>query len=106
MAISHAEIITSLQSIGVASDNPVLVHSSLSALGEVEGGAQTVIESLLAIAGTIVMPAFTYQTMVYPPNGPDHNGLDYASIDYRQSNDAAVFFTPDLPLHPAVGQIA
>ncbi len=106
MAISHAEIIAGLQSIGLTNDSKVLVHSSLSAFGEVEGGAQTVLESLMAIAGTIVMPAFTYQTLVWPPNGPADNGVDYASIDYKSINNAAVFFTPDLPAHPSVGEIA
>ena len=106
MAISHAEIIMGLQSLGLEQDSKVLVHASLAALGEVEGGAQTVIESLMAVTGTIVMPAFTYQTMVWPPSGPAHNGVDYASNDYRRINAAAVFFTPDLPVHPDAGEIA
>ncbi len=106
MIISHAEIIAGLQSIGLTSDSKVLVHSSISAFGEVDGGAQTVLESMMAIAGTIVMPAFTYQTMIWPPSGPADNDVDYASIDYRSINDAAVFFTPDLPSQPDVGEIA
>lgn len=106
MTLSHADLITGLQSIGLTNDSKVLVHSALSALGEVDGGAQTVLESLMAVAGTIVIPTFTYQTMVWPPNGPADNGVDYASIDYKSINAAAVFFTPDLPVHPSVGEIA
>jgi aminoglycoside 3-N-acetyltransferase len=106
MTISHAEIISGLQSIGLNSNSYVLVHSSLTALGDVDGGAQTVMESMLAIVGTIVMPAFTYQTLVWPPSGPADNGVEYASIDYQAINDAAVFFTPDLPVQPSMGKIA
>jgi aminoglycoside 3-N-acetyltransferase len=106
MSISHAEIIMGLQELGLEQESKVLVHSSLPALGEVDGGAQTVIESLMAVAGTIVMPAFTYQTLVWPPRGPANNGVDYASLDYRQLNADAVFFTPDLPVHPNEGEIA
>lgn len=105
MAISHAEIIVGLQSIGLTNDSKVLVHSSLSALGEVDGGAQTVLESLMAVVGTIIMPAFTPQTQVWPPSGPADNGVDYASIDYQAINASAVFFTPDLPLPPSGGRI-
>lgn len=106
MSISHAEIITGLQELGLEQESKVLVHSSLAALGEVDGGAQTVIESLMAVAGTIVMPAFTYQTLVWPPRGPANNGVDYAALDVKRLNDEAVFFTSDLPVHPNEGEIA
>lgn len=48
-----------LHALGVASDDVVIVHSSLSSLGWVAGGAQAVVEALLEVvspAGTIVMP--------------------------------------------------
>ena len=106
MPISHAEIIMGLQALELEQESKVLVHASLPALGDVEGGAQTVIESLMAVTGTIVMPALTPQTMVWPPHGPANNGVDYGAIDYQSLNAAAVFFTPDLPVFPGVGEIA
>ena len=106
MPISHAEIIMGLQALDLEQESKVLVHVSLPALGDVDGGAQTVIESLMAVIGTIVMPAFTPQTLVWPPRGPANNGVDYAAIDYQQLNAAAVFFTPDLPVFPGVGDVA
>ncbi len=49
-----------LQALGLRQGQIVLVHSSLSALGWVCGGAQTVIQALLHVLGTegtLVMPA-------------------------------------------------
>ncbi len=53
-----------LRQLGVKQGGVLLVHSSLSALGYVEGGAETVIQGLLAAlgtAGTLLMPALTYE---------------------------------------------
>ena len=51
-----------LSALGVTEGGVVIVHSSLSSLGWVCGGAQAVVEALLAVLGpdgTLVMPAFT-----------------------------------------------
>lgn len=50
-----------LRYLGLAKGNIVLVHSSLSALGQVEGGAAAVVRVLLDVVGTtgtILMPSF------------------------------------------------
>lgn len=57
-------LLADFQSLGIKHGDIVLVHSSLSAIGWVCGGAQTVIESLLEAvgpSGTIVMPAHSPQ---------------------------------------------
>ena len=49
-----------LRQLGIARGMDVLVHSSLSSIGWVEGGADTVVDALLTAvspAGTILMPA-------------------------------------------------
>ncbi|PYZ96316.1 AAC(3) family N-acetyltransferase [Alteribacter lacisalsi] len=57
---TRGTITAEVRALGVSPGDTVLVHTSLSAIGWTNGGAQTVIEGLLDAvgeAGTIVMPA-------------------------------------------------
>lgn len=61
MALTKADIVTGLRQVGVRPGMVLIVHASLSALGQVEGGAAAVIEALIEALGpdgTLVMPAF------------------------------------------------
>jgi len=63
MTVTRTEILTGLTAVGLRPGDVALVHSSLSAFGHVEGGAETVIDALLAAVGdigTVVMPTFTW----------------------------------------------
>lgn len=55
------EMIKALQNFNIEDDSVLLVHSSLKALGYIDGGAETVIESLEEIVpnGTLVMPTLS-----------------------------------------------
>ena len=58
------QIARELLEAGVRPGAPVLVHSSLSSLGQVPGGPQTVIDGILAALGpegTLLMPALSYE---------------------------------------------
>jgi aminoglycoside 3-N-acetyltransferase len=60
--VSVASLSADLASLGLRSGDIAFVHTALSALGWVCGGAVTVVESLLAVLGphgTLVMPAFS-----------------------------------------------
>lgn len=63
MDIGKKEIIDGFRKLGISSGDLVTMHSSLKSLGNVDGGANTVIQALLDIIGkdgTILMPAFSF----------------------------------------------
>lgn len=92
-----------LQELAIPDGAPVIAHASLSAFGYVEGGAETVISALLQQFDSLVMPAFTYKTMVTPETGPPDNGLDYGA--YQDANWMAQFFDPQMPVDRLMGVI-
>ena len=59
--LTQSEIQQSLKDLGLGPGDHVLVHSSLSSLGPVEGGAVTVVDAFLDVLspeGTLVVPTF------------------------------------------------
>ena len=58
--VSQSEIEAALREVGLQAGDVALLHSSLSSMGWVEGGADTVIDALLAVLdparGTLVLP--------------------------------------------------
>lgn len=60
MALTRQAIVGGLRELGVRPGMVLMVHSALAAFGEVEGGADTVIDALLEAVGpdgTLMMPA-------------------------------------------------
>lgn len=102
--LSFREISSGLKSLGIDPAWPVIAHVSLSAFGEVRGGAETLLGALLANYRAILMPAFTYQTMVIPEEGPADNALAYGSA--LTQNLMGEIFRPDLPADPELGGLA
>jgi aminoglycoside 3-N-acetyltransferase len=102
--ISFHNLAVGLRELEVEVGAPVLAHASLSAFGEVSGGAEALVGALLAGFDALIMPAFTYKTMLVPEVGPPDNGLNYGSR--RENNALAEFFRPDLPVHPTIGAVA
>ena len=51
--------------LGLKKDDTILMHSSLSSLGHVDGGAETVIDTLLSVLseGTLLLPALSCNTV-------------------------------------------
>lgn len=63
--VTQADITRGLEDVGIRHGDVIFVHSSLSAFGHVEGGADTVINALLESvgdAGTVVVPTFTWDS--------------------------------------------
>ncbi len=62
------------------------------------------VDALLDSFPALLMPAFTYKTMVTPEVGPPHNGLQYG-VDHER-NRMAEFFSPDMPVDRLIGSVA
>ena len=71
--VTPDDITTALKEIGVQKGQAIMVHTSLSSLGYVCGGAQSVIEALIESVGqegTIMMPTLSYvNTYLLMTNG-------------------------------------
>lgn len=60
-AISREQVAAELKALGLNSGDAVMMHSSLSALGPVEGGARAIVDAILDVIGpdgTLIAPAF------------------------------------------------
>jgi aminoglycoside 3-N-acetyltransferase len=68
------ELVNGWRNLGIRPGGVLLVHSSLRSLGPIEGGAETVVLSLLEALGpqgTLLMPALSYRTV--GPRSPFFN---------------------------------
>ena len=71
--ITQTQLSDGFAALGVPQGGKVLVHSSLRSLGQVAGGADAVIDSLLAVlgpTGTLLAPTLTGSEELSPQNPP------------------------------------
>jgi aminoglycoside 3-N-acetyltransferase len=102
--ITYRQLATAFARLELDPTKPVIAHASLSTLGQIAGGPETVLGAVLANSRGVMMPTFTYKTMVTPEVGPPNNGLVYGSND--DLNAMAQFYTPDMPADPLMGRAA
>lgn len=65
------QLMTDLRQLGVRAGDAVMLHSSLSALGPIDGGAETVVDALqetVGPQGTLLVPAFRDSVWDDPTN--------------------------------------
>jgi aminoglycoside 3-N-acetyltransferase len=88
--ITKATIIGAMKSLGLKKGDHLLVHSSLSSMGKVSGGGDTIIEALLAVIGkegTLMMPTFGNGSEIFDPKKSNtHLGILPQTL--WQRNDA------------------
>lgn len=101
--ISFRSFVNALRKLEIDNQQPVIVHTSLSAFGEVQGGVETFLGALLYSFKTVVMPSFTSRTMIIPESGPANNGIEYGSG--TQSNLEAEFYQINMPVDKTLGEI-
>lgn len=91
MPVTRSEIRGGLRGLGVESGASLVVHSSLSSLGRVDGGADAVVDALLDAVGpegTLAMPTFTQYDEPYDPDGsPSTTGAVTEAFRMRDATD-------------------
>ncbi len=72
---TYNDILNNIKELGVKNNDILLVHSSMKSIGEVESGADTVLDALMAAVsdGMLILPTHTWKTMgdvtnIYDPN--------------------------------------
>jgi aminoglycoside 3-N-acetyltransferase len=98
--VTRADIVAGLRAMGIGAGWMLQVHSSLSAIGHVEGGAATVVDSLLEVVGpegTIMVPTFNHGAAeIYDPRTtPSSNGAVTEALRLRPEARRSVH-----PTHP------
>jgi aminoglycoside 3-N-acetyltransferase len=77
----------------------VIAHASLKAFDSVD--ADVMLNALLDSTRGLIMPAFTYKTMLNPEVGPPQNGITYGS--QADLNKMAEPFHKDMPVDKMMG---
>jgi aminoglycoside 3-N-acetyltransferase len=98
MSPSLSDLKTAFSKLGL-SKNLVIAHASLRAFDSVD--ANTMLDALLDSTRGIIMPTFTYLTMLNPEVGPPRNGITYGSE--ADLNKLAEPFHPDMPVDKMMG---
>lgn len=98
--LDYEELKSAFLELGLA-QQPVIAHASLQPFGYIHNGADTVLMALLDSVQSLVMPTFTYKTMITPDVGPPNNGITYGAE--KDLNRMAQSFTLDMPADPMMG---
>lgn len=101
---TYRDLVTAFRKLDIDSSRPVIAHASLSSFEDIAGGAETLLGAMLSSFDALVMPAFTYKTMVTPEIGPPDNAMIYGSGGV--SNRLVEFFHPDMRVDRLIGAVA
>jgi aminoglycoside 3-N-acetyltransferase len=104
--ISFREIEKGFRQLDLNPRTPVIVHASLKSFGDVvPGGAGTVLGALTNCFSSVMMPTFTYKSMLTPLVGPKNNGLTYG-IRHDTNLMAEAFDCKTTPADRLMGSLA
>ena len=62
-------LFSAFQALGLQ-QTPVIAHASLKPFGYIQGGAEAVLEAMLASFASLIMPTHTYKTKIIPDCRP------------------------------------
>jgi aminoglycoside N3'-acetyltransferase len=97
MSVAVSDIRRAIHDLGLAGQ-PLCVHSSLHSFGHVDGGAATILDGLLAEGCTVLVPAFSYEFALPPPDPtmrPPRNGWNYANDTEDVYPQNSSVYTPE-----------
>ncbi len=97
------DLVLALRQLDIDGSRPVIAHASLSSFGYVNGGAKAVLGALTHHFKSVIMPTFTYKTMVVPGSGPPNNAIKYGSLG--DLNKMTRYFYPDMPADKLMGAV-
>jgi aminoglycoside 3-N-acetyltransferase len=98
--LGHDELKAAFQELSLA-NRPVIAHASLQPFGYIQNGADTVLHALASSVNSLIMPTFTYRTMITPEVGPPNNGITYGTDG--DLNKMAQPFTLNMRADPMMG---
>ena len=102
-AFGYRDILLALRRIGLEGDSRILVIGPAIVPESIRGGVAALAAALASACKMVIAPAFTYQTMVYPAEGPPDNAVDYAAAS--SASVEAVFYRPSLHVSPLLGPL-
>jgi aminoglycoside 3-N-acetyltransferase len=104
-ALTYDDIKRGLLDLGI--DGGVEVHSSLSSMGYVEGGADAAATALVDVFGLVMVPAFVFGLPSRMPEGVrvERNGWRRRRFHRRHYHWTPVAFHKDLPSSRGMGAI-
>lgn len=75
--LTKKDLISQIEKLGLPSGKPLIVHTSLKAIGEIDGGAETLLEALISVVadknGLLCIPTHTWDTLVMDLGNPTSN---------------------------------
>ena len=101
--VSYRDLAAGFKRLEIPQNIPVIVHASLSKIGKIRGGSDTVLGALLANYPSVMMPSFTFKTMIIPETGPENNGILYGNG--KDLNQMAEFYLATMPADKLMGNL-
>lgn len=104
--VTHDDIRAAVRLLAL-SGKPICVHSSLRSFGWVEGGAESLVDGLLAEACTVLVPTFTSVFQVAPPDDRrcPRNGCDYRTETWPGDRHTDCYSTGSLLIDADLGVV-
>jgi aminoglycoside 3-N-acetyltransferase len=102
-AFGYRDILLTFRRMGLEGDSRVLVIGPSALPESIRGGTAAISAALTASCKAVMAPAFTYQTMVYPAEGPPDNAVDYPGAS--AASVEADFFRSSIRVSPLLGPL-